>query len=317
MQRVLITAIGTMNCTTIISELRKYKNEYYLIGADINPKNCIANSKDVDEFYVFPRITDDEQSYYEYIRKFCIDHKVSIIYCVIDEEVVLLSRKKKELHDLGITLCVANEEAVTLCHDKNLFSQWIENKFPKLSIRRFKEFSEISETDYPVFIKPIEGRASIGCKKIRNKSELQTYKSEWNKYIVQEYIQSPIVAVDVVSNQLTGQIEIAQRIELLRNSNGCGIAVQIIDNIEIRDYCLKIAEQLQLNGVVNIEFFITDNGPRIIEINPRIPAGVEYSCLSGLNVVINALLISKGLPCSFSPITVGRYYAKRYETIPM
>ena len=52
-KRVLVTAIGTMNCTTIIEELRKNKS-YYIIGADINPEQYISNSKYVDEFYVFP-----------------------------------------------------------------------------------------------------------------------------------------------------------------------------------------------------------------------------------------------------------------------
>lgn len=317
MQRVLITAIGTMNCTTIISELKKHKEEFYLIGADINNRNYVANSKEVNEYYVFPKITDDQKSYYEFLKLFCIDKNIDIIYCVIDEEVVLLSKHRKELQSLGITLCIANDEVITLCHNKNLFSKWIEENFPKLYIRRFNNQAEISASDYPVFIKPIEGRASIGCKKIKNKLELQAYISEWNKYIVQEYIDSPIVAVDVVSNQVTGQVEISQRIELLRNSNGCGIAVQIIDNEDIKNYCIKIVEKLKLNGIINIEFFITEEGPKIIEINPRIPAGVEYSCLSGLNVVMNALHISKGEPCSFAPIKVGRYYTKRYETVSM
>lgn len=44
-QRVLITALGTMNCTTIVSELRKFPNDYYLIGADINPAYCDHSAK--------------------------------------------------------------------------------------------------------------------------------------------------------------------------------------------------------------------------------------------------------------------------------
>lgn len=60
-QRVLITALGTMNCTTIVSELRKFPNDYYLIGADINPAYCIATSKEVDEFYEFPYSTRDQK----------------------------------------------------------------------------------------------------------------------------------------------------------------------------------------------------------------------------------------------------------------
>ena len=41
--RVLITAIGTMNCTTIISELKKAEEVFYVIGADINGKYSIES----------------------------------------------------------------------------------------------------------------------------------------------------------------------------------------------------------------------------------------------------------------------------------
>lgn len=317
MQRVLITAIGTMNCTTIISELKKYKNEYYLLGADINQKNFIANSKDVDEFYVFPKVTENREYYLSFIINFCVEKDIDIIYCVVDEEVALLSSHRSEFEKIGVTICIADNTSVQLCHDKNQFSEWIERKIPEICIKRFKNSTEILDSDYPIFIKPIEGRASIGCKKISNSFELEQYFPNWENYVVQEYIESPVVAVDIVSNQLYGQIEISQRLELLRNSNGCGIAVEIIDNPDIRKACESIVNKMKLNGVVNAEFFLTKDGPKIIEINPRIPAGVEYSCLSGLNVVLNALNIAKGEPCIFGQAGIGRYYAKRYETIEM
>lgn len=75
-QRVLITALGTMNCTTIVSELRKFPNDYYLIGADINPAYCIATSKEVDEFYEFPYSTRDREGYFSFVYDFCKEHHI-------------------------------------------------------------------------------------------------------------------------------------------------------------------------------------------------------------------------------------------------
>ena len=316
-RNVLVTAIGTMNCTTIIKELKKHKDMFHIIGADINPGNLIANSKDVDEFYTFPKVTDNRELYYEYIKDFCIKNRVDLIFCVVDEEVALLSKNREELKQLGVTLCVANDSCVRLCHNKDLFSNWIEENIPKLYIKRFALPSDVSESDFPVFIKPIEGRASIGCTMVNSYNELTKYFHVWDEYVVQEYINSPIVAVDIVCNRASGQMEIAQRIELLRNANGCGIAVEIVDNTDIREACFELAEKLELNGVVNVEMFLTDDGPKIIEVNPRIPAGVEYSCLAGLNVVMNALYIATDNPCVFDPIKIGKFYTKRYETIEM
>ncbi|MBR4155840.1 MAG: ATP-grasp domain-containing protein [Bacteroidales bacterium] len=316
-KRVLVTAIGTMNCTTIIEELRKNKS-YYIIGADINPEQYISNSKYVDEFYVFPKATINRENYFEFVKQFCINHNIDIYYCVVDEEVATMSNHIDEFESIGVTLCVANSSAVNLCHNKGLFSDWILENVPDLYIKRYKNYEEITNNDLPIFIKPVEGRASIGCKVIKHINELENYKDHWSDYVVQEYIDcSKIVAVDIVSNLKYNQIELSQRLELLRNSNGCGIAVEIINNPQIREYCIEIVKQLQINGVVNIEFFLTEKGPKIIEINPRIPAGVAYSCMSGLNVVMNALYIAQGEPCVFNPIKVGKHYTKRYETIEM
>lgn len=318
MKRVLITALGTMNCTTIVSELHKYPNEFYLIGADINPSYCIATSKDVDEYYQFPYSTKDREGYFAFVYQFCKEHRIDVYYCVVDEEVETMAKHREELESIGVTLCIANYEAVYISHNKDIFAEWCENNIPSICIKRFPSFEDVTSNDFPLFIKPIEGRASIGCRVINNKDELASFVKDWEKYVVQEYISSAqIVAVDIVRNRETKQFEIAQRQELLRNSNGCGIAVEIVDYSDIRNICKLIAEKLDLSGCVNAEFFLTDTGPRIIEINPRLPAGIAYSCMAGLDIVMNALRIAEGKPCLFSPIKIGAHFAKRYETIEL
>ena len=318
MKRVLVTALGTMNCTTIVSELRKYPEDYFLIGADINPSYCIATSKEVDEYYQFPYSTTDREGYFTFVFQFCKDHCVDIYFCVVDEEVETMARHRDELASIGVTLCVANTKAVFIAHNKDIFAEWSEKNLPSVCIKRFAFYEDITSNDFPLFIKPVEGRASIGCHKINNKEELTPFINEWKKYVIQEFVPSEqIVAVDIVQNRATNQFEIAQRKELLRNSNGCGIAVEIVDYPEIRKICQDIANKLELSGCINVEFFLTDRGPRIIEINPRLPAGIAYSCMAGLNIVQNALRIAEGKPCIFSKIKVGGHFAKRYETIEL
>lgn len=312
--RVLVTAIGTMNGTTIISELKKAEEDFYILGADINVRHCIANSIEVDEYYQFPSVLADRQKYAQFGLNFCKEHEVKIIYCVVDEEVEILAKHRTDFEAIGVTLCLANTDAIVTCHNKDLFAEWSETHIPEYCIKRFKKFEEVRDEDFPVFIKPIEGRASIGCKQINTRAELQEYADDWNNFVVQECISGNIIAVDIVSNQHTGQIEIAQRLELLRNSNGCGVAVEIVNNPDVREACLKIANELKLNGVVNAEFFITPDGPKIIEVNPRLPAGIAYSCMCGLDVVMNALRIARGEECRFTPIRIGAHFAKRYET---
>lgn len=314
-RRVLITALGTMNCTTLVKEVRRLPEGYYIIGADINPAHSIYTSTEVDEYYQFPKATENRTEYFQFVKQFCIDHHVDVYYCVVDEEVETMALHRGELAEVGVTLCVANTETVVICHNKDKFAEWSEKYIPEYCIKRFLCYEDVSDADFPLFIKPIEGRASIGCVKIENRNELIPFKQVWGNYVIQEYTSGDFVAADIVRCRKTGYMQVCQRQELLRNSNGCGVSVQIVDNEEIERACMRIAELLDLNGVVNAEFFVGKDGVRIIEVNPRIPAGVAFSCMAGLNIVQLALDIASGLPVAETfPIKVGTFFAKRYET---
>ena len=314
-KKVLITALGTMNCTTLVKEIRNLPENYYIIGADINLPQVIYTSTEVDEYYQFPNATEYREGYFQFVKDFCIKHQIDIYYCVVDEEVETMAVHREELADIGVTLCVANTDAVVICHNKDRFAEWSEKNIPEYCIKRYLKYEDVCDSDFPLFVKPIEGRASIGCNKIENRKELLPFKQEWNKYVVQEYTTGEFIAADVVRCKKTGMVQVCQRHELLRNSNGCGVAVQIVNNEEVERACQKIAKQLDLNGVVNTEFFVCNDGIRIIEVNPRIPAGVAYSCMAGLNIVKLALDIASGFSVTeASPIKIGAYFVKRYET---
>ena len=62
--------------------------------------------------------------------------------------------------------------------------------------------------------------------------------------------------------------------------------------------CDELMQRLQLNGVVNAEFFRTETGYKIIEVNPRFSAGTSFSCMAGCNTVMSALRIAQKKDCS-------------------
>lgn len=313
--RVLVTAAGTAGAAAVISELRKYPDYYEIIGADINPAREVASSLETDQFYVFPSVADNPKAYFRFLKDFVARERVSYIFCFIDEEVVSLSRHRGELLMEGAVPCIANSEAVELCHYKDRFSDWVERYFPQAAIRRFFNWAEVREKDFPVFVKPVEGRASIGCHIVRSRLEIPGPCE--NEYLIQEYLEGDVFAVDVVRNRLTGQYGMLARQELLRNKNGCGIAVRTALVPELEELCRAMAEKMDLHGVINMEFFRTEKGFRIIEANPRLSAGTAYSCMSGFNTVMNALYIARGEPCQLGSPETGKYFARRYETYEM
>ncbi len=317
MKTVLVTAIGTVTSSSVIKELKK-AGGFHIIGADINNRNEIATSLDVDEFYKFPYSTNDE--YIPFALDFCKEHHVDYYYAVIDKEVVNISKNRETFAAFGTKLCVVNYDFAKICHFKDVFGQWIASNIPEIAIREYKSLEEAKTAVYPLFIKPNEGVASTGCRKIDSYEELRASVgvAEIGKTIlVQDYVAGTNITVDCVRHRKTGQKIQIQRRELLRNSNGCGTAVEIFRDKDLERICNAIIEKLDLNGVVNIEFFETENGYRIIEVNPRFSAGTIYSCMAGVNTVLNAMHIADEQPCVFGEIAVGAHFAERYEAYRM
>lgn len=317
---VLVTAIGTVTATAIVTELKK-TNEYYLIGADINPENQIATSLNVDEYQVFPYASNDD--YLDFVLDFCKQHKVDYYYAVLDIEVVKISRARDKFAEIGTKLCMANYEYCSTCHFKNSFNEWIRNNVPEVYIKTYQSYDEIK--DFPVFIKPVEGVASSGCRPVQTMEALKesvSLEAFNKKIIVQELVKGDVITVDLIRNRKTGQKAQVQRKELLRNGNGCGIAVEIVKYPQLEEICNTLMEKLDLNGVSNAEFFCVekDGEPvkfRIIEINPRFSAGSRYTCMAGINTVLNAKRIADGEKCEFGTVEVGQHFAERYEAYRM
>ena len=292
-----------------------------MIGADINPENQIATSLDTDEYYEFPYVSED--NYFSFVLDFCRKHKVDYYYAVLDIEVFKITKERKKFEEIGTKLCMVNYEYCNICHFKSSFNEWVRNNLPEVYIKTYKTFDEI--VTFPVFIKPVEGVASKGCQAIYTMKALKekvTSEALNKDIIVQELIKGEIVTVDLIRNKKTGQKAQIQRRELLRNGNGCGIAVEIVNYPYLEEICNILMEKLDLDGVSNAEFFYVEkeNEPiqfRIIEINPRFSAGSRYTCMAGINIILNAKKIVDGQECEFGTVEVGQHFAERYEAYRM
>lgn len=312
---VLVTAIGTATSTTIVTELRK-DGGYYVIGTDIFASNEVATSLDVDEFHTAPSSVDDESFFLEYVLDLCRQRHVDYYFAIIDEEVQNIASHKHRFDELGVKLCVPNLSAVEICHDKVRFSNWCEKNYPQIAIRRIGDLAEAQHADYPLFLKPAVGRASSGCEVVHSYDallELIDGSVFEEDIVLQELVTGDVVTVDVVRNAVTGQCCAIPRLELLRNGNGCGTAVEVLDEPDLSRLCREMAEDLDINGVVNMEFFRTPEGYKIIEINPRFSAGAIFSCMAGADLVHDALRIADGQPISENEIRFNTHFAKRYE----
>lgn len=317
-EKVLVTAIGTITATNIVKILRR-ETDYYIIGADVNAKENIVTSNEVDEFYEFPYAVNNPDYYLKYVLDFCNENRINYYFAVIDKEVVNISKHRDLFDKIGTRLCVPEMDFVEAVHYKDVFSRWISKNIPEIEIKTYDPDESIDNYEFPVFIKPIEGVASLGCQKIDSKQELLSVfsKTNRNNYVVQHYMEGNHFTVDLVRNRDFDQTIQVQREELLRNANGCGIAVKIVAIPKLHEICDKLMKLLDLNGVANAEFFEIDGDFYIIEINPRFSAGNGYTFYAGIDLVECAIDIVKHQKCNCHDVFVGKHFAERYEIFEM
>ena len=331
--RVLITAIGSFSAYAVIKSFKKAG--VFVAGCDIYNENWVVNSKDCDAFRQAP-LCADEATYIYFIRTYCHDLDLSYVIPLTDPEVDLLSRLSDDLQKDGITVCAPPCMTVEKVRNKMSFSliaKEISKDFDNIGFIPTCYLKDApADHPMPAVIKPVTGRSSIGKQIISSREEFDAIRglSQYSDHIIQPFIDGNIVTADILRDSLGNTVIYARR-ELLRTVSGAGTCVETLPEFSFKDYCVRIAEALDIVGCVNIEF-VEEKRPGNsesskyypLEINPRFSGGIEFSCLSGFDFPLAFLKIYEGLNTG-SPYVLPKdppackpaVYSRRYTTYGM
>lgn len=150
---------------------------------------------------------------------------------------------------------------------------------------------------FPALMKPRFGAGGVENKLIGNDGELagvlELPDSQKKQYLLQEYITGPVVSVSLVS---TGK----QAADVAVNENLVGIheftdmPFAYCGNITpynskyhqwMCDIAVELALELELVGSNGVDFIITDKGPVVLEVNPRIQGSIDtVEKSTGINI---------------------------------
>lgn len=137
--------------------------------------------------------------------------------------------------------------------------------------------------EFPVIVKPRSGQGSKNILKITTKERYLSILDEnlvWQDYLEpdnQEY------TCPVFYSEETGLRILIIKRELQGGFTNKG---EIIQNKEIFEYVSSIANAMKLNGLMNIQLRLTDDGPKIFEINPRLSSTLVFRDKMGFRDLI-------------------------------
>ena len=231
------------------------------------------------------------------------------------------------LRKRGVTILGTSLEAIDRAEDRNKFEQLLEDLNlirPKgKAITDKKIVHETAEAiGYPVLVRPSYVIGGSQMEIVHDEEELSIYLQKIpalkpNKpLLIDQYITGIEVDIDAISDGKTTFIPgIMEHIERAGVHSGDSIAVYPPQRLSesVKQKCLeatnKIAKELDVVGLVNIQFIIHEDDVYVIEVNPRASRTIPFlSKVTGITManlatkcILGQSLQSKGFTTEIYP----------------
>ena len=222
------------------------------------------------------------------------------------------------LHDKGVKILGTDIDAIDRSEDRKRFQELINllslKQPTNTTVKNLDEALEASETiGYPVVVRPSYVLGGRAMELVHKKEELEKYLreaveiSEDKPILLDSYLKDAIeLDVDVISDgkdiKIGGVLQHIEQAGIHSGDSACSLPPYSLDKKiinEIKAQALKIAKELNIIGLMNVQFAVIENEIFIIEVNPRASRTVPFiSKAIGISLVKDATkaMINKSLP---------------------
>lgn len=309
---ILILSCGTRN--KIVQYFKKAIGNNGIVIATDMQKTAPA-LYEADKQYIVPRMT--APGYINVIFDICKKEKINGILSLIDPELSLLAKYEAEFKKLGVTVIGSSYELCELSLDKYAMYKWLSthNYNCARSYMNFDEFKQ-SEIEYPVFVKPAKGSASIAIAKADNENTARFVFNQSKGMMVQEFLKGQEIGVDVYIDMISGEVvSIFAKKKLLMRAGETDKAVSFKD-WKLFNLVEKFVVEMGFRGQIDIDIFDIDGEYYISEVNPRFGGGYPHAYEAGVNHIN---LILENLEGRANKKNIGSYddglYMMKYNEI--
>ncbi len=313
---ILISSAGTRN-----KVVQYFKKEFCgkgnIIATDMS--ELAPAIYDADKYYLVPKIT--EPGYIDIILDICKKEKIDGVLSLIDPELSLFSKHIDEFTALGATVIGSSYEKCEMTLDKMKMFQWLKTHDYKCAEtytnkEDFYSDVEAGKINYPVFVKPINGSASISIFKVTDKETLELLFKHDDNLMIQQFLNGQEIGADVYIDMISGEVvSIFTKKKLKMRAGETDKAVSFKDEKLFR-LIEKFVAEAGFKGQIDIDIFDIDGEYYISEVNPRFGGGYPHAYECGCNHI---KLIENNLNGKANVKNIGAYdegvYMMKYNEI--
>lgn len=299
---ILLLSVGTRNK---IVQYFKENIDGSIIATDM--QEIAPAIYEADKHYIVPRITDPH--YIDIILDICKRENISAVLSLIDPELSLLAKHSLDFSNIGVTVIGSSYELCEMSLNKMQMYDWLK-KHGYNCARSFDNKEDFyfalnkGEIDFPVFVKPICGSASIAITKVYDKETVDFLFSKNDNLMIQEFLDGMEIGADVYIDMISGEVvSIFTKHKLLMRSGETDKAVSIKDQ-KLFDLIERFSKEAGYSGQIDIDIFKIGEEYFISEVNPRFGGGYPHAYESGCN---HMKLIANNLCGNKNVRNIGSY----------
>lgn len=300
---------------------------YETIIVNNNPETVSTDFDIADKLYFEPLTKEDVENIVN------IEKPIGAIVQFGGQTAIKLTRA---LTQMGVKILGTQEIDMDRAEDRELFDKALENcgiPRPKGETIFTEEegIKVANELKYPVLVRPSYVLGGQGMAIAYDDQELIEFISQINKIeqehpiLIDKYMSGKEVEVDAIFDGKDILIPgIMEHLERAGVHSGDSISVYPTQHVSLEaqrtiiEYTKKIAKELNIIGVLNIQFIINKGNVYIIEVNPRSSRTVPYiSKVTNLPVIDVATRVILGEKLKDMEYGIGIYKKSEYISVKM
>ena len=301
---ILILSCGTRN--KVVQYFKKaLAGQGSVIATDMSP-NAPA-LYDADKHYIVPRMS--APGYIDVIFDICKKEKVTGVLSLIDPELSLLAKHMDDFAALGVTVIGSSYDLCEQSLDKmQMFRYLTEHGYrcakSYVSKEQFYEDVAAGVISYPVFVKPVQGSASISISKVYDKETVDLLFDHSDNLMIQEFLNGQEIGADVYIDMISGDVvSIFTKKKLVMRAGETDKAVSFKDE-KLFALIERFVKEIGFRGQIDIDIFEIGGEYYISEVNPRFGGGYPHAYECGCD---HMTLICNNLKGISNEKNIGNY----------
>ena len=312
---ILILAAGTRN-----KVVQYFKKTFDGVGTVVatDASELAPAIYDADKHYIVPHISSP--GYIDVVLDICRKERIGGVLSLIDPELSLLAANKEKFKAVGTTVIGSSYDLCEMSLDKMQMYEWLKHGYncaqSWMEKEAFYRAVDAGKANYPVFVKPYRGSASVGISKAYDKETVEFLFAHSENLMIQEFLNGQEIGADVYIDMISGEVvSVFTKKKILMRAGETDKAVSFKDP-ELFALIEKFVLEAGYKGQIDIDYFNVDGRYYISEVNPRFGGGYPHAFESGCN---HMQLILNNLNGIANEKNIGAYkegvYMMKYNEI--